>query len=98
MEEPVLKKQQLTESHNPSTSSQDTYSLRAHVEDAVTNYFKHLDGQKTSNLYDIVISEVEEPLLKIVMIHTQNNQSKAAELLGLSRGTLRKKLELYGML
>jgi Fis family transcriptional regulator len=57
-----------------------------------------LDGQEITNLYDIVIAEVEEPLLQTVMRITGNNQSLAARLLGLSRGTLRKKLEQFGLL
>lgn len=72
--------------------------LRECVQHAVEKYFIHLDGQPTSDLYNMVLAEVEEPLLNSVMEHVKGNQSKAALLLGLSRGTLRKKLELYGMM
>lgn len=91
--------QQLSPLKNKSVSESDIdYSLRSHVEDAINNYFQVLDGQTISNLYEIVLSEVEEPLLRTVMHNTQNNQSKTATILGLSRGTLRKKLELYGII
>jgi len=62
------------------------------------DYFAHLDGQAVSNVYEMVLSEVEAPLLEVVMRNVMGNQCKAAELLGMSRGTLRKKLQQYGML
>ncbi|MBQ0721261.1 MAG: DNA-binding transcriptional regulator Fis [Gammaproteobacteria bacterium] len=61
-------------------------------------YFSHLDGQSCSDLYQLVMQEVEDPLLTAVMKYTRNNQSKASEMLGLNRGTLRKKLKLYDLL
>ena len=73
-------------------------SLRENVEAAMTNYFKHLDGQSVSDVYQMVLSEVEAPLLEQVMKYVRNNQTKAAHLLGLNRGTLRKKLKQYGLL
>lgn len=72
--------------------------LRDSVKASIERYFTHLDGQQVTNLYDIVIGEVEEPLLQTVMRITGGNQSLAARLLGLSRGTLRKKLEQFGLL
>lgn len=72
--------------------------LRDSVKASIERYFTHLDGQHVTNLYDIVIAEVEEPLLQTVMRITGGNQSLAARLLGLSRGTLRKKLEQFGLL
>ncbi len=76
-------------------SSPDT--LRASVEAAMKNYFAQLGDQSASNIYEMVISEVEAPLLEAVMQFTKGNQSKAAILLGISRGTLRKKLKHYGI-
>ena len=73
-------------------------SLRENVEFAMTNYFKHLDGQPVSDVYQKVLQEVEAPLLEQVMKYVRNNQTKAAHLLGLNRGTLRKKLKQYGLL
>lgn len=73
-------------------------TLRSSVEEAMKNYFEHLDGQPASNLYQMVLAEVEAPLLEAVMTYTKDNQSQASEILGLNRGTLRKKLKTYGML
>ncbi|WP_419813023.1 DNA-binding transcriptional regulator Fis [Bacterioplanoides sp.] len=79
----------------PSESSQ---TLRDSVEKALQNYFDHLDGQPVVDIYDMVLSEVEAPLLETVMKYTRDNQTKASIVLGLNRGTLRKKLKQYGML
>lgn len=73
-------------------------TLRSSVEEAMSNYFAHLDGQPVTNLYQMVLAEVEAPLLEAVMSYTKDNQSQASEILGLNRGTLRKKLKTYGML
>lgn len=81
----------------PVTSEQ-TRTLRDSVERALQNYFDQLDGQPVVDLYDMVLSEVEVPLLETVMKYTRDNQTKASTVLGLNRGTLRKKLKQYGML
>lgn len=73
-------------------------SLRDCVEKAVTNYFNHLNGQEVTDVYDMVLAEVEAPMLEVVMKYTRHNQTKAAQVMGLNRGTLRKKLKRYGML
>jgi Fis family transcriptional regulator len=73
-------------------------SLRDSVELSMDNYFKHLDGQPVTNVYEMVLAEVEAPMLEVVMKHTRHNQTKAAQVLGLNRGTLRKKLKQYGLL
>ena len=73
-------------------------SLRDYVEQAVTNYFQNLEGQEVTEVYDMVLSEVEAPLLEVVMKYCRHNQTKAAHVLGLNRGTLRKKLKQYGLL
>ncbi len=72
--------------------------LHDSVRQALESYFTQLKGQLPNNLYELVLTEVELPLLEAVMDYTKNNQSHAAVLLGLSRGTLRKKLKEYGML
>ncbi|NND60318.1 MAG: DNA-binding transcriptional regulator Fis [Gammaproteobacteria bacterium] len=71
--------------------------LRDLTEEAVRGYFTKLNGHKAADLYDLVIREVEEPLLRSVMDYTEGNQSRAAEVLGINRGTLRKKLRIYGL-
>ncbi|MEZ5579897.1 MAG: DNA-binding transcriptional regulator Fis [Candidatus Competibacteraceae bacterium] len=71
--------------------------LRDQVYEALRIYFHNLGDQQPSNLYDLVLREVEPPLLEIVMLRTRGNQTKAADLLGINRGTLRKKLRRYGL-
>ncbi len=73
-------------------------TLRDSVEKALINYFAQLDGTPATEVYQLVLSEVEAPLLEQVMKYTRNNQTKASVLLGLNRGTLRKKLKQYGLL
>jgi Fis family transcriptional regulator len=65
------------------------------VAQSLESYFAQLDGEDVVDLHALVISEVEKPLLEAVLNHTKSNQSKAAKMLGLSRGTLRKKLATY---
>lgn len=72
--------------------------LRDCVTQAMNNYFEQLDGQDVVELYELVLSEVEAPLMEAVMTHTKGNQTKASQITGLNRGTLRKKLKKYGML
>ena len=68
------------------------------VEQSADQYLKILDNPETANLYDLVLEQVEEPLLKRVLKYVRNNQVRAAKLLGISRGTLRKKMKKYGLL
>ena len=69
--------------------------LRDCVREAVERYFTALGDHPTSGLHDLVLTEVEAPLLETVMRHCSNNQSRAALVLGINRSTLRKKLKLY---
>jgi Fis family transcriptional regulator len=73
-------------------------SLRHSVSVAVKTYLEQLDGQMGSEVYQMVLAEVEAPLLEEIMRYTRNNQTKASRMLGLNRGTLRKKLKMYGLL
>lgn len=81
-----------------NTPVAQSQTLRDSVAIAMSKYFAHLDGQPVTDLYNMVLSEVEAPLLEAVMQYTRNNQTKASVLLGLNRGTLRKKLKQYGLL
>lgn len=67
--------------------------LRNYVQQNLESYFSNLDGHKPANLYAMVLKEVEIPLLQAALKHTKDNQSAAASILGISRGTLRKKLQ-----
>lgn len=80
------------------TTIQNASTLRDCVESTLSNYFAQLDGAPVTDVYQLVLTEVEAPLLEQVLRYTRNNQTKASELLGLNRGTLRKKLKQYGLL
>jgi Fis family transcriptional regulator len=71
--------------------------LHACVREALTGYFRQLNGHHVSDLYRMVLSEVELPLLETVMREVEGNQSRAASVLGISRSTLRKKLAQYNL-
>lgn len=78
--------------------TQKNQPLHDSVRQALENYLSQLKGQTPSNLYELILGEVEAPLMGAVMEYTKSNQSRAAIILGLSRGTLRKKLKMYGLL
>lgn len=73
-------------------------SLRESVSIAIRQYLEELDGQMSTDVYNMVLAEVEAPLLEEVMQYTRNNQTKASIMLGLNRGTLRKKLKQYKLI
>ncbi len=78
-------------------ASRTNEPLRVCVRTALEHYFDQLDGHNTSGLHRLVMAEVETPLLEAVLAYTGGNQSKAAQVLGINRGTLRKKLREYGV-
>ncbi|GLR64763.1 DNA-binding transcriptional regulator Fis [Marinospirillum insulare] len=89
----------MTESRKTTLAKpQEDRPLRESVLCALNNYFAQLDGQPVNNLYELVLTEVEAPLLEAVMHYTENNQTQASSLLGLNRGTLRKKLKQYDLI
>lgn len=70
--------------------------LRLAVHRALEIYFSHLDpNMLPTQLYDLVMQEVEAPLIAFALRYLNDNQSKVAQLLGMSRSTLRKKMQLY---
>jgi Fis family transcriptional regulator, factor for inversion stimulation protein len=74
------------------------YSLSQHIKDLFQNYISNLDGQKPQDVYELFLGEFEKPFMEAMLSYTRHNQSKAAIILGLSRGTLRKKLKQYDLL
>jgi Fis family transcriptional regulator len=85
---------------NQSDTSESTTAetLRGHVARVMQHYFASLKGEEPRHVYDFFLEEVEEPLLAVVMRQVNGNQSEAARILGLSRGTLRSLLKKYDML
>ena len=84
--------------HKELKSSKSKTPLCRHTEDALEHYFATLNGDRPGDLYDLVIGEVERPLFKAVLDFTDGNQSQAAGILGINRGTLRKKLRTYSLI
>lgn len=75
--------------------SATTTHLSEAVRSAVETFLEQMDGHECTGLYDLVLQEVEKPLLECVMKDCDDNQSRAAKILGMSRGTLRTKLKRY---
>ncbi len=73
-------------------------TLKQCVSEALDEYLSQVDHEHISDIYNMVLGEVEAPMLEAVMKHARSNQSKAAAMLGLNRGTLRKKLRQYDLL
>lgn len=71
--------------------------LSVHVKQTVSRYLEQLHGDDVVNLHAMVMAEVEKPLLQATLEHSGFNQSKAAKALGLSRSTLRKKMDFYDL-
>ena len=73
-------------------------SIEHCIRDNLETYFRDLDGTEPTGLYDMLLKLVEKPLLDVVMNQSGQNQSRAAEWLGLNRNTLRKKLLEHDLL
>ena len=71
--------------------------LRAHVRESLMEYFEALNGHDPAGLYDIVVGEVEHPLFEVVLKRVDGNLSRAAQMLGINRTTLRTKLRKHGL-
>lgn len=76
----------------------DNATLRNAVKDTLRNYFTNIGEEQPVDFYAILLEEVERPLLEVLINHTHYNQVRMANILGISRGTLRKKLKQYGLL
>ncbi len=82
---------------NMDTKSTMLLPLSVYVKQAIEQYLTQLSGHEAIGLHALVINEVEKPLLEAALEHADYNQTKAAKSLGLSRSTLRKKLEQYNI-
>jgi len=72
--------------------------MARHVRKALKEYFRDLDGEKPcGGMYDMVMDCVEKPLLEMVLEHVGGNQTRASEMLGINRNTLRKKMHQHGI-
>lgn len=84
--------------HKSDNKNSKSKTLSEQVKKAMSKYFKALGDIEPANVYEMVMREVEPELLRAVMKFANNNQSKAAIMLGLNRATLRKKLQHYNIL
>jgi len=64
---------------------------------SMKQYFLDLNGETPNNLHNFFINEVEKPFLEVVMHQVKGNQTRAADILGINRNTLRKKLKTYNL-
>lgn len=80
-----------------SIAPEGTLLLSEQVKRVLQDYFAQLDGYPVTDLYAMVIGEVEKPLIQTVLEQSGYNQTKAARMLGLSRSTLRKKMARFGL-
>lgn len=87
MEQSARKKEAAPEELQPA--------LRKAVGVAVRQYLKDMNGHDPDALYRLVLSEVEAPLVQEVLRHAEGNQTRAADILGINRATLRKKIRQY---
>lgn len=81
-----------------SIAESGEYPLRSIVTEIMKHYFSNLRGEEPKNIYDFFLEEIEEPLLMVVMKYVRDNQSEAARILGVSRGTLRTMLKKFDMI
>ena len=70
-----------------------TNELADCVKRSLERYFKDMDGEKPTSIHDMVLRNVEKPMIELVLLHAKGNQSLAAEMLGINRNTLRKKMQ-----
>lgn len=95
---PKKKKKKKKAATGKAAMSVKNQPLSALTDDALRRYLASLNGHRPAELYKLVMGEVEKPLFKTVMEYAGGNQSQAAEILGINRGTLRKKLIAYKLL
>jgi len=93
----VVKKKSKLRREPVSRAVRRDIPLRNHAQEALNTYFHNLNGHRPAQLYDLVMREVEEPLFKAVLDYAEGNQSRAAVILSINRGTLRKKLREFGL-
>ena len=99
MKEKLQSKSKHTKAVNNSSNGALIHrTLKESTETALKEYFRTLNGNAPNDLYNLVINEVELPLIEAVMVFTNKNQSQAANILGINRSTLRKKLKLFDLI
>lgn len=77
------------------TVAKSNSALCTHVTQTLNTYFDALEGELPSDVYQMVISQVEKPMIEFVLEKTEFNQTRSADILGINRNTLRKKIQQY---
>ena len=95
MSEQIFK--EISPVNDEQKNAEEISQLSQAVKHSIRRYLYELDGTQPNNMYDLVLRQIEQPLFEAILEHTKGNQSRAAELLGLNRGTLRKKLRSYNL-
>ena len=80
-----------------NSDSQPTIPLRKHVQNTISRYLKDMGNTTPENLYQMLLSEIEPPLIEEILKRTGGNQSQAAGMLGITRNTLRTKMQRYSI-
>lgn len=83
---------------NEQLNTEQGNGLNNTIRSSLSQLLSDLGDENPGNVYDLVMQQVEAPLLEMVLGHVDGNQSRAAELLGINRGTLRKKLKAYSLI
>ena len=78
--------------------SKNTNDIAECIARTLGQYFRDLDGEKPAAIYEMVIRTVERPMLQCVLEQANGNQTQAAEMLGINRNTLRRKLTEHDLL
>jgi len=86
------------DSHNTNQENNQPSGLNSTIRESLRQLLNDLGDENPGNIYDLVLQQVEAPLLELILEHVEGNQSKAAECLGINRGTLRKKLKAYQLI
>jgi Fis family transcriptional regulator, factor for inversion stimulation protein len=94
---PASRKKRRNQANDTALVAIRNKPLSALTDEALRGYFASLNGYKPCDLYQLVMGEVEKPLFRAVLGYTNGNQSEAAEILGINRGTLRRKLRSYDL-
>jgi len=96
--EVLVRTQEAQQVEKHETTRTEQQPLRECLAQHLDAYFSELDGEVPGTLYKLVIAEIEPPLFEHVLKHTRGNVSRAAEMLGIHRSTLRRKLVNYGLI
>jgi len=80
-----------------NAESEHIIPLRQHVQNTISRYLKDMGNTVPENLYQMLLAEIEPPLIEEILKHTGGNQSRAASMLGITRNTLRTKMQRYSI-